>query len=427
MRLIQAMLPAGTRESVTDALHEEGVDFAFVDETSGREYTDLLFVPVETDAVEGIIETLRETGVPQDGYVVVTDAEAVVSERPVESPENGEDEKEQSRPGHLISREELHAAMEEELRNPAEYVVFTALSAVLATAGLVLDSATVVTGSMVVAPILGPAVASSVGTVVGDDGLVREGIKTQAGGAAVAVTSAAGFALLSRLTFAPALDLSGLEQVGEFSSPVALTLAIALVAGIAGALSLTSGASTALVGVAVAAALVPPSAVVGLGLAYNEPAVALGAGVLLLVNLLSINLMSLLTLRAAGYRPGSFFEQRRVSRLFTRRALVLVLAVLVVSSVVGVTTLDQRENAEFERSVETVAARTAGDPLAVEVRYETTTLFRDPKMVVVRTTDGSPGLAGQLHRRIARRTGENVPVVVFEASGVAGRPVNASG
>lgn len=418
VRLIQAVLPAGTRESVADALTDEEVNFAFAGETSGREYTDLLFVPAETDDVEGIIEMLRDAGVPEEGYVVVSETEAVVSDRPVESSEEGD---EKVRPGHQISREELHSAMAEELRTPAEYVIFTALSAVFATAGLLLDSATVVTGSMVVSPILGPAVASSVGTVVGDEGLVREGFKTQVGGAAVAIVSATGFALLSRVVFAPKHGITSLGQVSQFSSPVALTLAIALVAGVAGALSLTSGANTALVGVAVAAALVPPSAVVGLGIAYGEVELAVGAGVLVLVNLFSINLMSLVTFRAAGYRPDSWFEREQVRELFTRRVLAPALGVLVVSSVVGAATLQQRQNAGFERDVRHITDRTDARLLSVDVRYESTILFRQPRMVVVRVGENPPGFAGHLHDRIRRRTGENVEVVVYEATGVAGR------
>lgn len=414
MRLIQAMLPTGTREAVTDALAEKGADFAFTEETSGREYTDLLFVPVETDDVESIIDTLRDAGVEREGYVVVSEATAVVSEDTVGIPDD------RSGPGHRVSREELHTTMAEELRNPIEYVVFTVLSAVLATAGLLLDSATVVTGSMVVAPVLGPAVASSVGNVVGDDGLIRTGIGRQAAGLAVAITSATAFALLSRLLFAPHPNLFELGQVSEFSSPTALVLAIALVAGIAGALSLTSGTNTALIGVAVAAALVPPSAVVGLGIAYAEIELAVGAGVLALVNLLSINLTSIVTLRLAGYRPEGWAEQQRVRRLFTRQTLALVIGVLLVSSVVGAATLNQRQNAAFEHDVTRITDRADARVHSVDVRYETTVLFREPRTVVVRAGTVTPDFAARLRERIHRRTGETVTVVVYEASSVAG-------
>lgn len=412
MRLIQAMLPAGTRESVADALTEEGVTFAFADETSVDDRA-LLFAPAETEDVENIVDMLRDAGVEDEGYIVLSEA-TVVTEQSVDIPE------ERSGPGHRVSREELHATMTEELRNPAEYAIFTVLSAVFAAAGLLLDSATVIVGSMVVSPVLGPAVASSVGTVVDDDGIVRKGVIRQVSGAGIAVSSAAVFALFARLVFAPHPDLHSLSQVNAFSSPVALTLAIALVAGIAGALSLTSGASTSLIGVAVAAALVPPSALVGVGIAYGEPALAVGAAVVVIVNLLSINLTSLITFRVAGYRPENWFAQRKVSRLFTRRTLVLALAVLVVSSVVVVATLNQRQNAAFEREVQRIAERISA-PLSVDVRYETGFLVGDPHRVVVRTQSTQETFARRLRERIRKRTGEDVSVVVYEATGVAGR------
>lgn len=412
MRLIQAMLPAGTRESVADALAGEGVAFAFADETSADDRT-LLFAPAETEDVEDIVDMLRDAGVEDDGYIVVNEA-TVVTEQPVDI------EEERSGPGHRVSREELHATMTEELRNPAEYAIFTVLSAVFATAGLLLDSATVIVGSMVVSPVLGPAVASSVGTIVDDDSIVRKGIIRQVGGAGIAVLSATVFAIFARLVFAPHPDLHSLSQVSAFSSPVAFTLAIALVAGIAGALSLTSGASTSLIGVAVAAALVPPSALVGVGIAYSEPALAVGAAVVVIVNLLSINLTSLITFRVAGYRPEDWSAQRKVSRLFTRRTLVLALAVLVVSSVVVVATLNQRQNAAFEGEVQRIAERTDA-PLSVDVHYETTFLFGEPNQVIVRTRSTRQAFAHRLRKRIRKHTGENVSVVVYEATSVANR------
>jgi len=73
-----------------------------------------------------------------------------------------------------ISREELQTKARNLSRSTTNYIALTLISAIVATAGLLQDSAAVVVGSMVIAPLIGPAMASCVGTVVSDDTLFWE-------------------------------------------------------------------------------------------------------------------------------------------------------------------------------------------------------------------------------------------------------------
>ncbi|MEZ3116677.1 TIGR00341 family protein [Halobaculum sp. MBLA0147] len=322
MRLVQVMVPTGRREAVVDVLDEAGVDYVLSDETSGREYTAVVSFPLPTAAVEPILEDLREAGLERDAYTVVVDAETVVSDRferleAAYEPENGDDDR--------IAREELAtkaADMAPETRN---FVVLAVVSAVVATAGLLLDSPAVVVGSMVIAPLLGPAIAASVGTVVDEDELFRRGVALQVAGGVVAVGSATLAAVVFRTTGVVSMTATEVFATGEVAerlTPDLLALPIAVGAGVAGALSLSSGVSAALVGVMIAAALVPPTAVVGIGLAWGRPAAVVGAGLLVVVNFLSINAAALGTLWYRGYRPESRFGFETSTA--TRRRLVVV-------------------------------------------------------------------------------------------------------
>ncbi|ERH11527.1 MAG: putative membrane protein, partial [halophilic archaeon J07HB67] len=191
------MVPAGKRTAVVEALQAEGIDYVLTDETSGREYTAVVSFPLPTGAVEPILERLREAGLERDAYTVVIDAETVVSDRfdrltEEYEAESGDDDR--------IAREELTSRAEQMAPETSTFVVLAVVSAVVATAGLLLDSPAVVVGSMVIAPLLGPAMATAVGTVVDEPGLFRRGVGLQVGGGLLAVAAATVFAAVLRFS-----------------------------------------------------------------------------------------------------------------------------------------------------------------------------------------------------------------------------------
>jgi len=409
MRLIQTLIPEGKRETVVEILEAEAVDFAMTEESSDSEYSDIVYIPAESDAVEAIIDELRGVGVERDGYMVVTDVETIVSEQfeeQLEDDDPAEDER--------ISRDELRTKARNLSRSTTNYLLLTVISAVVATAGLLEDSAAVVVGSMVIAPLIGPAMASCVGTVINDDdnALFREGVRSQVVGLSVAVLSATLFALSYRALLAPELELLLIQQVAERAHPGLLSLAIALGAGIAGALSLTSGADEALVGVMIAVALMPPAASVGLGIAYADPRLVFGAGVLVLVNLLSINIAGIVTIWIKRYEPTHWYDAQQARRATLLRLAGFGLAVLVLTSFLAASSLDARENAAFEDRVEAVAADSTDRLLAVDVEYRADFLRQQPTGVTVHVSDRDPPTAAALRERILEETGLDVPVTV---------------
>ncbi|MDY6780785.1 MAG: TIGR00341 family protein, partial [Halobacteria archaeon] len=86
----------------------------------------------------------------------------MVSEKFEERSEESDEEDEEEGESERIARDELRATAEGLSRSTRNYVIFTVISAVVATAGLMTDSASIVVGSMVIAPLIGPAMASSV-------------------------------------------------------------------------------------------------------------------------------------------------------------------------------------------------------------------------------------------------------------------------
>ncbi|MFB6308469.1 MAG: TIGR00341 family protein [Haloarculaceae archaeon] len=418
MRLVQVTIPAGKRDAVLGVLDDEGIDYVVSDETSGREFTAVVSFPLPSNAVEPILERLREVGIDKDAYTVVLDANTVVSRRFEELQERYAEEEDEDR----IAREELTTAADDLAPTFSTYVVMTIVSALIATAGLLLDSPAVVVGSMVIAPLIGPAMATSVGTVVDDDPLFRRGVKLQAIGLVLAVASAAVFALVVRYIhlIPPLADVTTVGEIRERVAPDFLSLVVALGAGVAGVISLSSGVSTALVGVMIAVALIPPAATIGIGLAWGQPLVSLGSAVLLLVNVLSINLAAMLVLWYKGYRPERWFQLDEARAATIKRVVVLVVAIVALSVFLGGVTLDSYQRAATEERLQTIASEAVADTdarlLEVEVRHTNTAVFQRPSglVVTVGVSEGESvgGLAARIDERADRATGTDIDTQV---------------
>ncbi len=408
MRLIQTLVPEGKHATVVDILESEEIDFAMTEESSKSNYSDVVYIPAESERVEEIVDKLRDVGVEREGYMVITDVETIVSEQFEEKKEEEADNGDER-----ISRDELRTKAQNLSRSTPNYLALTIISAIVATAGLLQDSAAVVVGSMVIAPLIGPAMASCVGTVINDDDLFWEGIRSQTIGLSVAVLSAVVFAVGYRLLLAPELELLIIQQIAERAHPGLLALAVALGAGTAGALALTSGADEALVGVMIAVALMPPAASVGLGVAYLDPRLAFGASVLVMVNLLSINAAGIVTIWIKRYKPSHWYDAQQARRITAERLVVFTLAILMLTSFLAMSSLDARDNMAFESQVETITDDTADELLAVDFAYRADLVSQQPNGVTVYVHGDEPPAAGELREQIREETGVDVPVTVI--------------
>ena len=416
------MIPAGKRAAVVRALDEEGVDYVVTDETSGRKYTAVATFPLPTAAVEPVLDRLREAGIDERTYTVIVAAETVISRRFEALEAEYEDDAE--RASDRISREELQAKADDLASGLGTYVLMTVISAVIATAGLLLDSPATVVGSMVIAPLIGPAMSAAIGTVVDDEEMFRRGARMQVIGVVVAVASATLFAFALRtLAFVPpGIDPLELAEVSERLAPNVLVLVVAIGAGIAGIVSLMTGVSATLVGVMIAVALIPPAAAVGIGIAFRIPRLVLGAGVIVAVNVLSINLSALVMLWYEGYRPQRWFREDEARAALLKRVAVLVAAIAVLSVFLGGVTYDSYVASTTESDIRTAA----GDELAaidsemelieLEVERGGNVPPLDTERVVI--TVGAPpgvgaeGVAEALDRRIEATIGEEVQIEV---------------
>lgn len=174
-------------------------------------------------------------------------------------------------------------------------------------------------------------------------------------GLAVAVLTAAvmGWTLRGTVLLPPGFEITTVPQIRERITPDFLALFLALGSGVAAVISLTRNVGSVLVGVAIAVALVPPAATAGLGIAWGDSTVVLTAGTLVLVNMLSINLTALLLLWLTGYRPERTESVERVYGRLRSRVAVLLVAIIVLSVVLGGITYGTYRTAAVEHDVKT--------------------------------------------------------------------------
>lgn len=146
----------------------------------------------------------------------------------------------------------------------------------------------------------------------------------------------------------------------------------------------------------IAAALVPPTAVIGIGIAWGQPTAVFGSGVLVAVNFLSINFAALAVLWYQGYRPEKWFKAESARRETAKRIGVLGIAILVLSSFLGGVTYASYQRATFEDdariAVEDLLEETPDATLvAFDVEHGIGFPFRTPERVIV-TVGHPPGV-----------------------------------
>lgn len=375
MRLIQLAVPEDAVPGITTALDNEEIDYYSTNESDRQKYDRIIHFSVETPDVEPILDRLYEVGLSSDDHGIIVDVETDLFEE-VERYQGSE-----SKVGHhaRIADAELRTEADNQILDPYWFVQMTFLSALVATVGLILDSAAVIIGAMIIAPLLGPALSSTVGTVLDDEELFWRGVLYQVAGVVVAVGSAALFAWGLRAAWIapPGLSVTNTAQIAARLSPDILSLILALAAGAAGVLSLATRTKSAIVGVMIAAALIPPAATSGIGIAWGYPVVAIDAGILVVVNLLAINLAGLGVFWYLGYRPPTWLGVEKSRKTVLKRSAILALVLLAVSIPLWVNTNSKIEGAQLEDRIETNVRESLDQPQYSSVAVESVRVEKD--------------------------------------------------
>jgi len=255
----------------------------------------------------------------------------------------------------LERRAEVQVQLREASHPDFDFFLLVVLSCVIATLGLLTNSAAVIIGAMLVAPLMSPIIGLGLASLTGDTKLLRDAISALGRGALLAVLMSALLAAVNR--YLPFITLQELPQeVLARIRPSPIDLTIALAGGLAAAFALAQpGLSAALPGVAIATALMPPLCTVGIGIALGRWDVAGGAALLFVTNAVTIAFAATLIFFILGFSPrrengGRLPRSLVASALFTL-ALLIPLTVLSIRFV---------QQASENRNINTVVSEEVG-------------------------------------------------------------------
>lgn len=278
-----------------------------------------------------------------------------------------------------------------------DYSVLMVIAATLASLGLMLNSAAVIIGAMLVAPLMSPLNAFAVGLSTARLDILRRSMGTAIAG--VVIASTVGFVLGTVLPMSsPSTEM--LARV----NPTLLDAFVALASGVVGSYATArKDIPSALAGVAIAAALVPPICTFGLMVALGDVWSGLGALLLFLTNIVSIIVVATGMFIWLGLRP------RRLDRR-SRAAYVSIIIFVLLSLPAIITLLDVGVQAQADNTLENVTREVfAGfEVQQVDVSADNSRV----RVSLIAPVDFSSDAVEHAQGLIAERTGQTVQVEV---------------
>ncbi len=195
-----------------------------------------------------------------------------------------------------VDKEQAISSMIEDATPDFDFFYLTVLSVLMASFGLLAGSETIVIGSMLLAPIMGPVLALALGLSMSNHSLIGRSVSSLGRATAIAVGASALAALLFSFGSFGSGEVASNSIIFARTQPTLLYFVVAIVAGLAAAYTVVQPhLSSGLTGVAVAVALIPPLAVVGIGIAHLNLPMAAGALVMYLVNVAGIVFAAMLS------------------------------------------------------------------------------------------------------------------------------------
>jgi len=335
MKIIEVIADDSHHDTIVGIAEQQQVeDIWFTQKNEdGRIVTRLLVSPEKRQKVLDALQSIFHNAdnyhiliIPLDTVLpkaIEPDA-AVLSSEEQEAEKNKE--KERKKAALMSTREEILAQVEKDAQLDNNFILLVILSSIVAAIGLLENNLAVIVGAMVIAPLLGPNIAFSLGASLGETKLVIEALKAIFVGIIIAILFSIGIGLIWPGNF-DSVELMSRTDVAYSGT------AIALASGAAASLSLISGTSSVLVGVMVAVALMPPAVTIGLMLSIGEYNHAMGAALLLAVNIVCINLSSKLVFLFRGIKPRTWLDAHKAnqSRLLYIALWIVMLALLFIT------------------------------------------------------------------------------------------------
>ena len=292
---LRLIVPASLSTTIVDHLEASSAvaHLAVLRDAARSPRGDVVLCDVAREGANDVIEWLQANHVHRQGAISIGAIDAVVSDAAAVS--------EAATPGEgadALVWEAVESRAREDAGFSASFLLFMGIASVIAGVGILLDSPILIVGAMVVGPEYGPLSAICVALARRRGRATASAAVTLGAGllvaAAVALVATAAFRVVG---IAPDRYALGERELTAFiSHPDAMAAVVAVVAGIAGMLSVTQARSGSLVGVLVSVTTIPAVANIGVATAYGAWGEVRGGAVQLAVNVAGLVLAGVVTL-----------------------------------------------------------------------------------------------------------------------------------
>ncbi len=303
---LRVVAPPDQAESAHRILrkHPSALNLVRLEGAAERPAGDLILCDVASEDASLVVAELRKLGLERDGSIALEPVSALVSD----AARRAEDVAVGS-PADAVVWETVELQTSESAELSASFLAFMVLATMIAALGIVQDSLILIIGAMVVGPEFGPLAGLCVALVQRQRKLAARSLRALGVGFPLGMAAALALTLALRVTDAAPDRLLGVARPETFfiSNPDEYSVLVALLAGVAGAISLTTAKSGALVGVLISVTTIPAAANVGVGAAYGEWSEVGGAAAQLTVNLACIVFSVVATLSLQRW----WYERRR--------------------------------------------------------------------------------------------------------------------
>ena len=294
MLRLSVIAPADLTSRIVDALEDDEAVSALLVQpgVAVKPAGDLITCDLAREGANEVLDFLREWRVHERGTVHLEPSTTWMSRAGFEA--------ERRTPGSsadaVVWADVTQRAYDESEFNWT-YASFMTLATMISAIALVLDSQVLIIGAMVLGPEFVPVAAIGLAFVRRRWALLRQAVSTLVGGFALAIVLTAGVSLLGRWWgWIEAGDLVARPETAFVYSPDRWSFVVAVIAGAAGVLSLTSAKVGGLSGVFISVTTVPAAGNIALGLAFGMPGEIWGSTQQLFLNIAGMAIAGWVTL-----------------------------------------------------------------------------------------------------------------------------------
>jgi uncharacterized hydrophobic protein (TIGR00271 family) len=307
---LRIVVPADRTEKVMGLLETTAstCNLVFLPGAARQPSGDVILCDVAREDASVIIDDLKELGVARDGSISLEQIDSQISDAASRAERAA-----RGAPSDAVVWEEVEARTSETIELGGTFLAFMVLACLIASVGIFTGSPILIVGAMVVGPEFGPLAGLCVAAVERRLGVALRSFTALAVGFPVGITAAFLFTLICVATGLVDESFKSIDNpLTQFiAEPDEFSFIVAVFAGAAGVLSLTSAKSGALVGVLISVTTIPAAANIGVAAALGNWADWRGAIAQLSLNLVAIVLAGVATL----YVERVLFERRRQRHL----------------------------------------------------------------------------------------------------------------